>query len=138
MPPTVSDIGAKHELTEAFIEGAGQLGVPRTDDVNAARHECAGYFQRNTHNGAPCSTAKQYLTPAVNGRPDLRIETEAFAARLVLQVHGAVSVRYRQKALMRTARATGGAALGRRRPGAAVVGYRATMAARRARHALGA
>ena len=33
-PLSVSDIGAKHELIEAFIAGAGELGVPRTDDFN--------------------------------------------------------------------------------------------------------
>jgi len=36
-PLGVSDIGAPHELIEAFIAAAGQLGVPRTHDFNGAR-----------------------------------------------------------------------------------------------------
>jgi len=104
-PLKVSDIGAKHELIEAFIGGAEQVGVPRTDDFNGATQEGAGYFQLNTHNGLRCSAAKAYLTPAVKARPNLRIETEAFAAGLVLEGRRAVGVRYRQGGQMKTARA---------------------------------
>src|SRR5438093_1451392 len=35
-PLKVSDIAARHELIEAFIDGAGQTGVPRTGDFNGA------------------------------------------------------------------------------------------------------
>ena len=63
-PLKVSDIGARHELIEAFIGGAQQIGVPRTDDFNGARQEGAGYFQLNTWKGWRCSTAKAYLAPA--------------------------------------------------------------------------
>ena len=103
-PLKVSDIGARHELIEAFIDGAQQIGVPRTDDFNGARQEGAGYFQLNTHKGLRCSTAKAYLTPATKKRPNLRIETEAFAAGLVMEGRRAVGVRYRQGEEMKTAR----------------------------------
>lgn len=103
-PLKVSDIGAKHELIEAFIDGAGQTGIPRTDDFNGARQEGAGYFQLNTHKGLRCSTAKAYLTGAVKKRPNLRIETGAFAAGLVMEGRRAVGVRYRQDGDMKTAR----------------------------------
>ncbi len=103
-PLKVSDISAKHELIEAFIEGAGQIGVPRTDDFNGTKQEGAGYFQLNTHNGLRCSTAKAYLTPAVKKRSNLRIETGAFAAGLVMEGRRAVGVRYRQDGAMKTAR----------------------------------
>ena len=103
-PLRVSDIGARHELIEAFIDGAQQIGVPRTDDFNGARQEGAGYFQLNTHKGLRCSTAKAYLTPATKRRPNLRIETEAFAAGLVMEGRRAVGVRYRQGGEMKTAR----------------------------------
>ena len=103
-PLKVSDIGARHELIEAFIDGAQQIGVPLTDDFNGARQEGAGYFQLNTHKGLRCSTAKAYLTPATKKRPNLRIETEAFAAGLVMEGRRAVGVRYRQGGEMKTAR----------------------------------
>ncbi|MEO7335591.1 MAG: GMC family oxidoreductase N-terminal domain-containing protein, partial [Caldimonas sp.] len=88
-PLKVSDIGAKHELIEAFIAGAGEVGVPRTDDFNGPRQEGAGYFQLNTSKGWRCSTAKAYLEPAKR-RPNLRIETEAQATGIVFEGRRAV------------------------------------------------
>ena len=102
-PLKVSDIGAKHELIEAFIAGAAQIGVPRTDDFNGARQEGAGYYQLTTDKGWRVSTAKAYLDPA-RRRPNLRIETEAFAAGVVMQGTRAVGVRYRQGGVMKEAR----------------------------------
>lgn len=102
-PLKVSDIGARHELIEAFIDGAGQIGVPRTDDFNGAQQEGAGYYQLTTHKGWRCSTAKAYLDPA-RGRTNLRIETDAFAAGLIMDGTRAVGVRYRQAGQMKEAR----------------------------------
>ncbi|WP_019657080.1 GMC family oxidoreductase [Variovorax atrisoli] len=106
-PLRVSDITAKHELIEAFIEGAGQTGVPRTDDFNGAEQEGAGYYQLTTHRGWRCSTAKAYLTPAVKRRPNLRIETEAMAERLLFDGTRAAGVTYRQGGELKTARCRG-------------------------------
>jgi choline dehydrogenase len=102
-PLKVSDIGAKHELIEAFIDGAQQVGVPRTDDFNGARQEGAGYYQLTTHRGWRCSTADAYLKPA-RQRGNLRIETEAFAACVIFEGRRAVGVRYGQGGVMKTAR----------------------------------
>ncbi len=102
-PLKVSDIAAKHELIEAFISGARQIGVPRTDDFNGAAQEGAGYYQLTTHKGWRCSTAKAYLVPARH-RPNLRIETDALATRLVFDGRRAVGVSYRQGGEMKTAR----------------------------------
>ena len=105
-PLKVSDIGAKHALIEAFIDGAQQIGpssVRRTDDFNGAQQEGAGYYQLTTSKGWRCSTATAYLDPA-RGRPNLRIETEAFAAGLIMEGRRAVGVRYRQGGAMKSAR----------------------------------
>jgi choline dehydrogenase len=92
-PLGVSDIGARHELIEAFIAAAGQLGVPRTGDFNGARQEGAGYYQLTTWNGLRSSTATAYLKPA-RGRANLRIETEAIATRVLFEDARAVGVSY--------------------------------------------
>ncbi len=102
-PLRVSDIGAKHELIEAFIDGAAEIGVPRTDDFNGASQEGAGYFQLNTWKGWRCSTAKAYLSPARH-RNNLRIETDAMATGLIFEDRRAVGVRYRQGGETKTAR----------------------------------
>ena len=103
-PLKVSDIGARHELIEAFIDGAQQIGVPRTDDFNGAHQEGAGYFQLNTWKGWRCSTAKAYLKPA-RRRANLRIETGAMAAGIDFDGARASGVRYRQGGVMKAATA---------------------------------
>ena len=105
-PLKVSDIASKHELIEAFIDGAQHIGassVPRTDDFNGERQEGAGYYQLTTHRGWRCSTATAYLAPA-RKRPNLRVETGAFAAGLLLEGRHAVGTRYRQGGAMKEAR----------------------------------
>ncbi len=102
-PLRVSDIGAKHELIEAFIGGAQECGVPRTDDFNGGEQTGAGYFQLNTWKGWRWSTAKGYLAPA-RARRNLRVETDAQASGIMLEGGRAVGVQYRQGGMMKTAR----------------------------------
>ena len=94
-PLSVSDIGSKNELIEAFIKGAGEQGVPRTDDFNGQHQEGAGYYQLTTWKGWRWSTAKGYLKPA-RGRANLRVETNAQATRVALTGRRADGVLYRQ------------------------------------------
>ena len=91
----VSDIGEQHELIEAFIAGAGEIGVPRNDDFNGATQEGAGYYQLTTHRGLRCSTASGFLKP-IRSRPNLRVECHAQATSLVLEGNRVTGVRYRQ------------------------------------------
>ncbi len=104
-PLTVSDIAAKHELIEAFIEGAQQIGassVPRSDDFNGTKQEGAGYFQLNTADGWRVSTATAYLKPA-RRRTNLQVQTGAHATGIVMDGRRAVGVRYRQGGALKTA-----------------------------------
>ncbi|HET7669215.1 MAG TPA: GMC family oxidoreductase N-terminal domain-containing protein [Burkholderiales bacterium] len=91
---SVETISQRNELVDAFIAGAGELGVPRNDDFNGARQEGAGYLQLTTRNGRRCSAATAYLKPA-RGRPNLRVETGAHVTSLVFEGRKAVGVRYR-------------------------------------------
>ena len=92
-PLHVSDIGARHELIDAFVAGAGELGVPGNDDFNGARQEGAGYYQLTTRNGLRCSSATAYLRP-VRGRPNLTVLCEARAVRVVIRNGRAAGVEY--------------------------------------------
>ncbi|MBW4047576.1 MAG: choline dehydrogenase [Proteobacteria bacterium] len=94
-PLCVSNIDARNELIEAFIDGAGECGIPRTEDFNGAMQEGAGYYQLTTWKGWRCSTAKAYLAPA-RGRNNLRIATRAQATGILIKNGRAVGVRYRQ------------------------------------------
>ena len=94
-PLACSDIGAPHELIEAIIAGAGELGVPRTDDFNGGVQEGAGYFQLFTKNGLRCSSAVGYLRPA-RSRANLAVEVGAQATRVLCEGSRATGVEYRQ------------------------------------------
>jgi choline dehydrogenase len=103
-PLWCSPIGRKHELIEAIIAGAGELGIPRNDDFNGADQEGAGYYHLSTRRGWRCSTATAYLRPA-RRRVNLRVETHARATRLVFDGKRADGVIYRRRGEELTARA---------------------------------
>ncbi len=103
-PVRSSDIVQKHELMDAIIAGAQELGVPRTDDFNGGDQEGVGYFQLFTHKGWRVSSATAYLTPA-RKRPNLRIETDAHAIGLIFEGRRAVGLRFLQNGIVREARA---------------------------------
>jgi len=90
-----SDIGEKHELMEAIIRGANELGVPTTTDFNGGRQEGVGYYQLFTKNGLRSSSATAYLRPAEK-RANLRVETNAHATRILFEGSRAVGVCYRK------------------------------------------
>jgi choline dehydrogenase len=94
-PLWVSDIRAKHELVEAFVAGAAEIGVPPNPDFNGATQEGAGYYQLTTRNGLRCSTAVAYLRPA-RRRANLTVETNARATRIIVEGRRATGLVYRQ------------------------------------------
>ena len=101
-PLWASDIDAPHPLVEAMIAGAGELGIPRNDDFNGATQEGAGYYQLSTRRGRRSSTAVAYLRPA-RTRPNLRVETNAHATRVLVEDRRATGVTYLQAGVERTA-----------------------------------
>ena len=104
-PLSVSDIGETSELVDAFIRGANDLGIPRTDDFNGATQEGAGYLQLTTRNGLRCSAAVAYLRPA-RKRANLTVVTDAHATAVMMEGKRAVGVRYRRGDGETTARAS--------------------------------
>jgi choline dehydrogenase len=92
-PMSVTPIADRHELVEALIGAATELGIPRNDDFNGPNQEGAGYLHLTTRNGLRCSAAAAYLAPA-RGRTNLRIETDAFVQRIDFENHHAVGVTY--------------------------------------------
>ena len=117
-PLWCSDIEEKHELMEAIIRGANELGIPRNDDFNGATQEGVGYYQVSTRKGWRSSTATAYLKPAAK-RPNLRVETDAHASAILFEgaragvdgarasVDGAraVGIRYEQRGATHEVRA---------------------------------
>lgn len=103
-PLWCSDIPVKHELMEAIVRGAVELGIPRTDDFNAGVQEGVGYYQLFTRNGWRCSSASAYLKPA-RGRKNLAVEVNAHATQVTFDGIRACGVKYLQHGVEREARA---------------------------------
>lgn len=79
----VSLIRAKSPISEAFIEAAVEMGVPRTDDYNGEKQEGAGYFHQTARKGFRCSSAKAFLTPIKGKRRNLDVVTHAHTTSLI-------------------------------------------------------
>jgi len=92
---SVSRIGEKHELVEAIIGAASELGIPRSADFNGTNQEGVGYYQLFTRNGWRSSSATAYLRPAKR-RSNLRVETDAHVTRVLFERNRAAGVRYRK------------------------------------------
>jgi choline dehydrogenase len=90
---SVSAIGEPHELMEAIIRAANELGIPRTADFNGTNQEGVGYYQLFTRNGWRSSSATAYLRPAER-RPNLQVETDAHVLRVLFDGTKAIGVRY--------------------------------------------
>ncbi len=95
--PLVLERGpAKGPLFDAFFEAVQQAGYPLTDDVNGYRQEGFAAFDRNVHDGKRLSAARAYLHPVMD-RPNLTVETFAFATKIKFDGGRAVGVEYSRK-----------------------------------------
>ena len=105
--PLVLERGpARGPLFDAFFAAVQEAGYQLTDDVNGYRQEGFAAFDRNVHNGRRLSAARAYLHP-VMGRPNLKVETFAFATKVIFEGKRAVGVEYTRYG-RRTEQARGG------------------------------
>jgi len=102
-PLWVSDL-PRHELCDAFIASARSLGIPGNDDFNGAVQEGTGYYQATSCKGQRCSAATGYLRPALK-RPNLKVEVNALATRILFEGTRAVGVEYLKDGTKHAARA---------------------------------
>lgn len=105
-PLHVSDQRLRYELADRLVEAAIQTGLPANDDFNGAQQEGAGYFQSTTGLSRRWSTATAYLRPA-RGRPNLVVQPNAHATRIVIEGGNATGVTYVSNGTQQTARARG-------------------------------
>lgn len=103
-PLAVSDLRARRDICDAYIEAAANLGIPRNDDFNGATQEGAGYFQLTARRGRRCSAAVAYLRPAQR-RPNLQIVTGALVHRVLVKDHVATGIVYEIDGVRRIASA---------------------------------
>jgi choline dehydrogenase len=88
---SVSSIAERHELIEAIIAGANELGIPRVEDFNGPNQEGVGYYRLFTKNGWRSSSATAYLREAER-RPNLEVRTGAHVAKVLFEGKRAIGV----------------------------------------------
>ena len=95
-PLKVEDYRTILPLTHRFIEAAQQAGFPFSKDLNGRQQEGVGYSQMTRKGKWRGSTAQTFLKEA-RSRPNLRVETEAIATKLLFEGKRCVGVAYRQR-----------------------------------------
>ena len=91
-------------LAKAFIQAGIEAGYPYTADCNGHRQEGVGPMDRTTRAGRRWSTARGYLAAAA-GRPNLTIETGAFAQSILLDGRRAAGIAYQRNGEAQSAQA---------------------------------
>ena len=105
-PLPVSDQPGHFEIADAVLDAMVQAGIARNPDFNGASQEGCGYYQTTSRNRRRWSTAKAYLDPA-RTRPNLAVQTNAHAMRVVIEQGVATGVEYRTPQGVRVAHARG-------------------------------
>ncbi|MGN8547077.1 GMC family oxidoreductase [Bradyrhizobium sp. 13971] len=89
----VSRMDWLHPVSEAFIRGCINAGIPQNPDYNNGHQAGVGYFQRTIDRGWRVSSARAFLKPALS-RSNLELRTNVRASEIVLDQRRAVAVRY--------------------------------------------
>ena len=83
-PLRVEDYRTILPLTHHFVAAAKEAGHPFNDDLNGRTQDGVGYSQMTRRGRFRASTAQSFLAPA-RSRSNLRVETGAFATRLLFE-----------------------------------------------------
>jgi choline dehydrogenase len=93
-----------HPLTYRYLKAGEEAGLAIKKDFNGACQEGVGVYQISTKNGRRMSAARAFLWPAMK-RPNVRVETNALATRILFEGKRAVGVEYAQNGATFSARA---------------------------------
>ncbi len=92
-------------IARAFIEAGVGAGLPKATDLNGASPEGIGLMPYSIRHGERSSAYEAYLRP-VRSRPNLTVETSAFALRLSTANHRATGIEYELDGTIHKALAT--------------------------------
>jgi choline dehydrogenase len=91
----VEELRDPNPLTLAFLEAAGQAGIPGSPTLGPTDLDGVRLTRVTQRRGRRRSAADAYLRPAL-GRPNLTVETGAHATRVLFEGRRAVGVEYVQ------------------------------------------
>jgi choline dehydrogenase-like flavoprotein len=81
------------DILDAVGAAAEEMGIAKIPDFNTGDNEGVGYFHVNQKRGRRWSSARGFLKPALR-RPNLRLEKQVLADRLIVENGRAVGVRF--------------------------------------------
>jgi choline dehydrogenase-like flavoprotein len=93
-PLHVSRLRTNNPVQDIFLQAAQEAQFRLRDDFNAEDHEGLGLYQVTQKNGERCSAARAYVHPHMATRTNLRVETLAYATRILFEGTRAVGVEY--------------------------------------------
>lgn len=79
---------------KAFIRAGAQAGYPVTRDFNGYQQEGVGPYHLTIRDGERWSAAAAYLAPIVASRPNLKVISNAYAGKLIIENKQAVGVEF--------------------------------------------
>jgi choline dehydrogenase len=99
-PHNIKYLENPNPLDHAFVQAAESLQKKRIPDFNGGENEGFGIFQVAIKDGRRESAATAFLNPVKN-KPNLKIETDAQVARVVLETGRATGVEFVQNGTSR-------------------------------------
>jgi choline dehydrogenase-like flavoprotein len=93
-PLHVSRLRTNNPVQDIFLQAAQEAQFRLRDDFNAEDHEGFGLYQVTQKNGERWSAARAYVHPHMATRANLRVETFAYATRILFEGTRAVGVEY--------------------------------------------
>ncbi|MDF1629882.1 MAG: GMC family oxidoreductase N-terminal domain-containing protein [Alcanivoracaceae bacterium] len=90
----VVDSNFHFPVSDAFVRGCEEAGLPLNADMNGANQEGCGFFQiTQTPQGKRCNAAASFLDEA-ESRPNLKIISGAHVSRIMFEGKAATGVEY--------------------------------------------
>lgn len=109
-PLNVMDQRWPNAGSRAFVEAAGKLQLPITDDFNKPDNSGFGIFQVTQKSGERWSAARAYVEP-LRGTANFDIRTDALVEKIIVENGRAVGVQIRRNGQQQVVRASGGIVL---------------------------
>jgi choline dehydrogenase-like flavoprotein len=104
-PLAVNKLRSDNPVQQVFLQAAREAQFRIREDFNAEEQEGLGTYQVTQKNGERWSAARAYIHPHIDSRPNLKVETNAHATRILFEGKRAVGVEVRQGKELRQFRA---------------------------------
>jgi choline dehydrogenase-like flavoprotein len=104
-PLGVSESRSDNPLRQKWLQAAREADFPYIEDFNGETQEGIGLYQATVRNGERCSAARAYIYPVIEKRPNLCVETHAYATRILFEGKRAVGIEYRRGGEVKQVRA---------------------------------